>query len=151
MKLEAIVFVIMHEGSQRKICVKMEYRRDFESRPGIIDEILPVWRKILAMRVTTQFICVLLNLHVKEALRNNGYLRRTVFSAVFYGVSREISRRIRTDRQMDFHPPVLSFDFEVFISLSFSFSTNFSPNPLLKENSCFESCARLWLSLFKIS
>jgi len=59
----------------------MEYGRDFESC-HIIDEIPPVWRKILAMRVTMQFICVLRNLHVKEAQCNNEYLRRIAFFAV---------------------------------------------------------------------
>lgn len=36
------------------------------------------------MRVTMQFICVLRNLHVKEARRNNRYLRR---APVFFAVS----------------------------------------------------------------
>jgi len=49
------------------------------------------------MRVTMLFICILLNLHVKEARRNKaGYLRRLVFPALSYGVSsRNIATRCR--------------------------------------------------------
>jgi hypothetical protein len=51
------------------------------------------------MRVTTQFICILLNLHVKEARRNNGYLRRVVFPALSYEVSSgNIVARCRVDK-----------------------------------------------------
>lgn len=85
------------------------------------------------MRVTMQFICVLQNLHVKEARGNNGYLRRAAFFAVStWGVPENIASMLSCWPTNGF--PSARSD----LSLSFRGLRTY---PTLKGNSCSKSCA----------
>lgn len=125
---------------RRKICVKMGYGRDFEASST---RFRPYEGKILAMRVTTQFICVLLNLHVKEARRTTRiFTSRRIFRGFLRGISGK-------------YHDALSCHIDKWISIlplrsrpSFG-ATLHSPDLILKREIVVSKVAQLSLSSFR--